>query len=265
MGRSVCRFIHSFSYALLLSGTLLVTCGLKVHRASSPSNDARQIANLTALAALDPIDAHTHIFRSDPQVIAMLERWHLHVLDIMVADDKDPAWGPLAEQRADVLTFIEAAHGHASFCTTFDPLAFSQPNFRKMTIHDLDRDFAQGAIAVKIWKNIGMELKDSSGHFVLADDARLAPIYHDIAAHNKTLLAHQADPDDAWESVDSQSLAASYYTKHPEWNMVKIPNSPSKATIIAARDHLVAEIPHCESSVPTSAAWNRTSTWSPSA
>jgi hypothetical protein len=36
-------------------------------------------------------------------------------------------------------------------------------------------------VAVKIWKNVGRQLKDRSGRFVLPDDPRLDPICHDIA------------------------------------------------------------------------------------
>lgn len=237
----------SFFFAFLLSASLIGIAGCKGHHGraagSTSASDARQLESLQALAALEPIDAHTHIFQGDPQVLAMLERWHLHVLDILVPDDKDLAWGTVAQQRAEVVSFVQAAHGHASFCTTFDPFRFSQPDFIKSTLGDLDRDFARGAIAVKIWKNIGMELKDSNGNYVLADDPRLKPLYGDITAHNKTLLTHQADPDAAWGSRDPKALGAAYYTRHPEWNMAKFPGAPSKAAVLASRDSLLAKNP----------------------
>ncbi len=111
----------------------------------------------------------------------MLERLNLHIVDILYVDDNEPTASPLGRQRAAALAFIRSSHGHASLCTTFDPFRFSQPGFTQTTIEGLNRDFADGAIAVKIWKNIGMELKDSSGRYVLADDPRFEPIYRDIA------------------------------------------------------------------------------------
>ncbi len=207
--------------------------------AATPENP-QQSAQLRALAVLHPVDAHAHIFVRDGAITAMLERWNLHVLDILVPDDKDPSWGSVAHQRAAAHAFIQSAHGHASFCTTFDPFRFSDPDFLKTTIAGLNSDFAQGAVAVKIWKNIGMELKGSSGRYVLADDPRLAPIFQDIAAHNKTLIAHQAEPDVAWGPPDPKALDNSYYAEHPEWNMQKIPGAPKKQTILASRDHLLA-------------------------
>jgi hypothetical protein len=94
----------------------------------------------------------------------------------------------------------------------------------------------------RVAKNIGMEVKDSQGRYVMVDDPRLQPIYRDIADHNKTLIAHQAEPDVAW-TPDPKAIDSSYYAEHPEWNMSKLPGAPSKAEILAARDRLLAENP----------------------
>jgi amidohydrolase family protein len=195
-----------------------------------------------ALAALHPIDAHAHIFQSDPALTRMLEQWNLHVVDILVDDDKGPTRRPLGQQRTAALAFIHSARGHASLCTTFDPFRFSQPDFAKTTIDQLNQDLAN-AVAVKVWKNIGMELKDSNGRYVMVDDPRLRPIFQDVAAHNKTLIAHQAEPDVAWKP-NPKALDTSYYAEHPEWDMSKVPGAPSKATILASRDDLLEQNPH---------------------
>jgi predicted TIM-barrel fold metal-dependent hydrolase len=208
------------------------------------SSQSQQSVYLHSLAALHPIDAHAHVRKNDPVFTAMLERWNLHILDILVVDDKGPTPLPLNQQRAAALNFVRSAHGHASLATTFDPFLFSQSDFLKNAIEGINNDFANGAIAVKIWKNIGMELKDENGKYIMADDPRLEPIYRDIEAHNKTLIAHQAEPDVAWGPPNPNALDSSYYAKHPEWNMDKIPGAPTKKTILQSRDHLLAQNPH---------------------
>lgn len=196
-----------------------------------------------ALADLHPIDAHAHVLQSDPALTDFLERWNLHIVDILVVDDKDPTHGPLDRQRIEALAVIHSTHGHASLCTTFDPFRFSQPDFLKTTIDRLNQDFADGAIAVKVWKNVGMELKDRSGRYVMVDDPRLRPIFQDIATRNKTLIAHQAEPDVAWIPAPN-AIDNSYYAEHPEWNMSKVPGAPPKAAVITSRDQLLAENPN---------------------
>jgi predicted TIM-barrel fold metal-dependent hydrolase len=172
----------------------------------------------------------------------MLKQWNLHIVDILVVDDKGSTRRPLDPQRAAALAFIRSADGHASLCTTFDPFRISRPDLLKTTIDQLNHDFADGAVAVKVWKNVGMELKDSRGHYVMVDDPQLRPIFQDIASHNKTLIAHQAEPDVAWKP-DPKAIDSSYYAEHPEWDMSKVPGAPSKAAILASRDHLLAQNP----------------------
>jgi len=51
----------------------------------------------------------------------------------------------------------------------------------------LDETFAQGAVMVKIWKEVGLELKRPDGTFMLPDDPLLDPVYAHIAARKKPL------------------------------------------------------------------------------
>jgi len=78
---------------------------------------------------------------------------------------------------------------------------------------------------------------------VLPDDPRLDPIYQDIAAHGKTLIAHLAEPDSCWLPPNKNSPDYSYYSEHPEWYMFKQPDHPKKAAIIEARDHILERHP----------------------
>ncbi len=50
-----------------------------------PAKSARFSAmELKAFSSLHPIDAHTHIYVTAPEYLAMLSRLRLHALDIMV-------------------------------------------------------------------------------------------------------------------------------------------------------------------------------------
>jgi predicted TIM-barrel fold metal-dependent hydrolase len=236
-----CKWFR-LSFCILL-GSLLCSAGVSFAQLSPK---AQEEASLKAMAKLEPIDSHAHVVHIDPRFIGMLERWHLHLVDIVVADDKNPELEPFLQQREDTYAFVKASHGHAVFCTTFDPYKFSNPNFAQDAISGLNRDFARGAVAVKIWKNVGMEIKDSSGKYIMPDNPRLEPIYKDISAHNKTLIAHLAEPDVAWgvHTPNDISNDAHYYAKHPEWRMDKIPGAPTKKAILTARDHLLEMNPH---------------------
>ena len=105
-------------------------------------------------------------------------------------DDRDPDFRDLEPQRTAVLQVRESTQGRIAFCTTFRPYAFEEPGFREgKAIRQLSDDFAQGAVAVKIYKVMGMEMKSKAGKWVMPDDAAFMPIYGDIASHQRTLIA----------------------------------------------------------------------------
>ena len=56
---------------------------------------------------------------------------------------------------------------HYAWCTTFDLPRPGEADYAGRAIAELDADFADGAVACKIWKNVGMELKDERGRYVL--------------------------------------------------------------------------------------------------
>ena len=200
-------------------------------------------SDLRALAALEPMDTHTHVAKSDARFDAMLHRVHMHTLDIILVDDHDPYRKDLNTQRQDAEAVVLASRGNQKLCTTFDPFQFHHTGFASSAIAGLNQDFAKGAVAVKIWKNIGMELKDKNGRYVFADDAKLEPIYRDIQSHNRTLIAHQAEPDEAWGPPHPSGLDYPYYKKHPIWYMYGKPGVPTKKQILDARDRVLAENP----------------------
>jgi predicted TIM-barrel fold metal-dependent hydrolase len=205
--------------------------------------EAFSAADLHAFAAIKPIDTHAHAVKLDQGLYDFLRRLDLHLLDIVVANKEDATFPNLESKTAAVKAFVKASKGQAVLCTTFDPFKFSSPTFAKDVVRQLNEDFAQGAVAVKIWKNIGMELKDQAGRFVMADDPRFEPIYRDIADSDRTLIAHLAEPDSCWLPLDRDSPDFNYYSQHPEWYMFKQPDHPRKATIIQARDHMLEQNP----------------------
>lgn len=234
------------SISLLSVAVCATAVGVLVMRANpqNPPGDTSASADLDAFARIEPIDTHAHVLNDNAEFAKFLQRYHLHLVDIVVATKDDPTFHNVESKIAAAKAVVRDSKGHAVLCTTFDPFKFSSPTFAADAVRQLNRDFADGAVAVKIWKNVGMQLKDQSGRFVMPDDARFDPIYDDIASHGKTLIAHLAEPDSCWLPPNKNSPDYSYYSQHPEWYMFKQPDHPKKATIIAARDHLLAKHPN---------------------
>ncbi len=233
--------------ASLLSIVILccVIVAWSARRSSSQSSEKEMTTDqaLQAFAAIQPIDVHVHVFKTDSAFQSMLDRLHLKVMNILVMDDTLPYRKQLSAQVDVARELVRAGQGHIAWCTTFDPYKFGSPTFTGDAIRQLDKNFAQSAIAVKIWKNIGMELKHN-GKFVFADDPQFEPIYKDITRHGKTLMSHQAEPDVAWGPPDPSDPSWSYYQENPQWFLYNKPGFPSKQEILRARDHVLEMNPH---------------------
>jgi hypothetical protein len=211
--------------------------------ASAPSEQTSTEQALESLTALQPIDVHVHVFKTDPAFQALLERLHLTLVNILVMDDTLSYRKQLQPQVDQAVALVRSSRGHVALCTTFDPYKFNDPSFQSEAIKQLDQNFTQGAVAVKIWKNIGMEIKDPSGKFIMPDDPKFEPIYEEIAKRGRTLMSHVAEPDVAWGPPDPSDPSWSYYQENPQWFLYNKTAFPAKKTILEARDHILAGNP----------------------
>jgi hypothetical protein len=236
------RLLRTISLFLLSIATG-VSAPAQTRSASPPPGPSEDVLALKSFTAIHPIDAHVHVFKTDPAFQSMLERLNLKILNILVMDDTLPYRRELRPQIEGARTLVHSSRGHVALCTTFDPYKFDSPSFDADVIKQIDQSFSEGAVAVKIWKNIGMEIKDRNGKYIMADDPKFDPIYKDIAARDKTLLSHQAEPDVAWGPPDPSDPTWSYYQENPQWYVGNTPGFPSKETILDARDHVLANNP----------------------
>ncbi len=228
---------------LFLAGMMVVGFTILTASSAEQGSKADRDPDLAAFAAVGPIDAHAHIYKDDQAFKTLLERLNLRILNICVVDDRDPYYRSLKTQRDDLLKVRQTTDGRAVLCTTFNPYDFESPGFADRTIRELGQDFDRGAVAVKIYKVMGMEMKSKAGKWVMADDPAFEPIYRYIARRNRTVVAHLAEPDSCWQPPNPASPDYEYYRQHPEEYAYTHPDWPSKAAILAARDHLVAANP----------------------
>jgi predicted TIM-barrel fold metal-dependent hydrolase len=232
-----------FLWSVVIATALWCVSWTRLSAAAAPAAGRTNEQILKSFAAIHPIDVHVHVFKIDPAFQAMLEQLNLKLLDILVMDDTLPYRKQLQPQVDDALVLVRSSRGHVVLCTTFDPYKFDTPSFTADAIRQIDQNFAEGAVAVKIWKNIGMEIKDRDGKYIMADDEKFEPVYRDIADHGRTLMTHQAEPNVAWGPTDPADPSWSYYQENPQWYVGAKPGFPSKQTILAARDRVLEKNP----------------------
>lgn len=201
---------------------------------------------LRQFRALEAIDTHTHAYVNNPAFQSLLKKLNLRIVDIILVDDQEKIeeWSDLSKERKDTWDLVDTSKGFAFFCTTFDPFRVNERDFREKALQQINEDFDRGAVALKIWKNIGEEIKNSEGRYVLPDDPIFNSIYEDIAAHNKTLIAHVADPTTVFEAPNPAAPDYTGYMNNPGFYMYRRPDAPSKSEILRARDHVLEQHPN---------------------
>ncbi len=84
-----------------------------------------------------------------------------------------PDFPPLAEQRAAALAQVKSHPAQVVFAGAFSTKGWNEPGWQQSALREVDTAFEQGAVAIKVWKNIGMSLRDSQGKLVMVDDGKL--------------------------------------------------------------------------------------------
>jgi Amidohydrolase len=193
--------------------------------------------------AFGRIDTHVHIHRDAPALLDAIKAANWRGLDIVVCPASGDEPFDLEEKLRATLKVHRDSGGALAWASTFDARGFESPGFTDRTIARLRRTFDDGAIGVKIWKNIGMSIKSKSGAYLLPDDPALLPIYEAIARADRTLVAHLAEPDGAWLPLDDRNPEIRYYSSNPQWHMDGKPGAPVKDEILKARDRVLARYP----------------------
>jgi len=129
--------------------------------------------------------------------------------------------------------------------TAFSMEGWDDPRWADNTLAWLDSCIANGAIAVKIWKNIGMVYRDKSDKLIMIDDEKFDPVFRMLAERKIPVLGHLGEPKNCWLPLEEMTTNndRSYFSRHPEYHMYQHPDLPSYEEQIAARDRMLEKNP----------------------
>lgn len=188
------------------------------------------------------IDAHVHIRTEDPSIMEFAKSQGFTFITINTRSDNQEH---IDMQMRYAKLIARAYPDHLSYITTFSMENFEEPGWEARVIRKLQEDFDQGAIGVKVWKDIGMTFRDSLGDFIFFDDPRFDHILDFIAGQGKPMVAHIGEPKNCWLPVDSMTVNndKSYFQNHPEYHMYLHPEFPSYERLVESRDQVLAKHP----------------------
>jgi len=82
-------------------------------------------------------------------------------------------------------------------------------------VKQLEADVKNGANGLKIFKNLGFNIKDNDGKRVPVDDPRLDAIWQKCGELKIPVLIHTADPKSFWDEVDEHNERWMEIVTHP--------------------------------------------------
>lgn len=187
-------------------------------------------------------DAHVH---ANDRGTALLEQARADNFGLLSINVDYPDFPSLQDQRAIAVAQARQDPGHFHWATTFSMKGYGSEGWAGQVNAALDRDVAEGARAVKVWKNIGMVERDAQGRAIMLDDPSLSPVAEHVRALDVPLIAHQGEPYNCWLPLDKMTTNndREYFAKHPQYHMFLHPEQPSHAELMAVRDRFVAAHP----------------------
>jgi predicted TIM-barrel fold metal-dependent hydrolase len=100
----------------------------------------------------------------------------------------------------------------------------------------------RGAKGVKLWKDIGLRVRDENDEIVFLDDVRLEPMWRAIAETGIPVLVHTADPAAFFEPLDESNERVEELIRHPDWHFYG-EGFPPLARLLDALESVVAGHP----------------------
>ena len=193
-------------------------------------------------ASVEKIDAHVHLHGALPTFMSRAAADNVRLLTINVNYGDFP---PLAQQHSDALALHRAHPDRVAFATTFDAAGVERSDWRDRVERQLAEALDAGAVAVKVWKDIGMQQRDADSRVVMIDDPRFSPIFDGLEERGVVVLGHLGEPRNAWLPLAEMTIRGDreYFTTHPQYHMFKNLEWPSYEQQIAARDRMLDRQP----------------------
>jgi predicted TIM-barrel fold metal-dependent hydrolase len=129
-------------------------------------------------------------------------------------------------------------------------LVFFVPDFSRIDEQDfggkeagkLQEAVSLGIRGLKIYKSLGLSLRDKSGKLVPVDDPRIDPIWAKCGELGIPVMIHVSDPKAFFTPVDRYNERYDELGAHPSWSFYG-DKFPSKEEILAQRNRMIAKHP----------------------
>ena len=198
-----------------------------------PESALHAAANEIQRAKFPVIDVHTHTNdavgigdRVDPrEMIARMDRLNIKTIVILTG-----MWGDKLQTIIDDM--VKPYPGRFVVFTQFDWSKINDPNFSQLMVRQINDSVARGARGLKVLKELGLGVRDSTGKLIPIDDPRLDPAWEECGRLGIPVFIHVGDPEAFFHPIDARNERYEELIEHPDWSFY------------GQRDRMIARHPH---------------------
>jgi predicted TIM-barrel fold metal-dependent hydrolase len=224
-------------FVTLFTMTLYMQCN-QPKETANPEN-SQEFYLMDDFQQIKKIDAHVHLWKDfDTLFMDQASADNFSLVNVSVYSSPNRT---VESQDNFSLKLLEKYPTDLAFISSFSLEGFNDAGWTEKTLNYLQHAIDQGAIGVKVWKNIGLELKNNAGEFVMIDDEAFAPIVKLLIDNNIPLLGHLGEPKNTWLPIEEMTVKGDrdYFSENPKYHMYLHPEYPNYEAQIAARDRLL--------------------------
>jgi predicted TIM-barrel fold metal-dependent hydrolase len=167
----------------------------------------------------------------------------LDAADVRLYIDLDGGWGEgILHQHLD--HFKSAAPERFRIFGGVDWSQWSAQgdSFGEWAAAQFRQQVKRGAQGLKIWKPLGLRVRDQFDHLVAVDDPRLDPLWAVAGELGMPVTIHVADPVAFFDPLDATNERYEELSAHPDWHF-PTPTFPPFLSIVEALANVVARHP----------------------
>jgi predicted TIM-barrel fold metal-dependent hydrolase len=181
------------------------------------------------------IDYHNHLDSLEPKDV-------LRVMDACDIEKIVNITMKVGEAAFDVMKrFHTAAPERFATIGWMDWSGVEKLDFGQVSCDRLEALVERGAVGIKFWKDLGLQVRDASGEILRIDDERLAPIFAKAGELGIPVMFHTADPDAFFLPIDAHNERFEELAAHPDWAFEN--SFYSKPELLDQRDRVIARHP----------------------
>uniref|UniRef100_UPI00321660E9 amidohydrolase family protein n=1 Tax=uncultured Draconibacterium sp. TaxID=1573823 RepID=UPI00321660E9 len=198
--------------------------------------------SLEDFKSVEKIDAHFHIYTIENTILEQTQKDNFKILSI---NTHSGSCDRVIEAHQWLRKLNNKYPSEVEYSGTFCLDGWDNPGWTENTIDWLNQCIADGANSIKVWKNIGMEFRDTNGNLVMIDDPQFDAVFAYLSEKNIPLVGHLGEPKNCWLPLTEMTTKndSNYFARNPQYHMYKRPEFPSYEEQMEARDRMLDKNP----------------------